>query len=131
MALATATDVAARMPRELTAAEITLAETLLEDVEDMILERIPTLMDQITAVPPVISSATVVRIEAMAVVRVLKNPDGSRQRSRTIDDYQESWTIDRASSTGELYIDDADWTILLPTSGHRVGSRRLVAYGDI
>jgi hypothetical protein len=66
------------------------------------------------------------------VVRVLRNPDGRRQGSRSIDDFSESWTIDAALSTGALYLSDAERASLLPVGAARtVRSVRMVAHGEL
>jgi hypothetical protein len=66
------------------------------------------------------------------VVRVLRNPDGRRQGSRSIDDFSESWTIDAALSTGALYMSDAERSSLLPVGVARtVRSVRTLAHGEV
>uniref|UniRef100_A0AB39U280 Head-to-tail adaptor n=1 Tax=Mycolicibacterium phage Alyssa1 TaxID=3240801 RepID=A0AB39U280_9CAUD len=74
MTYATAADIAALLARELDSAETTLAERRLAQVERMILRRVPDLADQITA--GTIDQADVVDVEAEAVYRVLRNPEG-------------------------------------------------------
>ena len=87
-----------------------LAQVLLDDVEAIILGRIPDLVAQLAAVPPTIATAAVVKVEAWAVVRYLKNPDGKYQER--IDDY--SFMRDRSVAAGALYISDDEWAQLLP-----------------
>ena len=38
------------------------------------------------------------------VRRVLMNPEGARERSQTVDDYQETVVVDTALSSGEMFI---------------------------
>lgn len=112
MTYATADDVAARLGRALTAAEATMVPVLLEDVESLIKSRVTDLDAQVTAAPPTIAQATVVKVEAWAVVRYLRNPDGKRQE--TIDDY--SFTRDAAVSAGLLALTDDEWDELIPSA---------------
>ena len=67
-------------PAMVEAAQVT---AWLEDVESIILRRIPDLDARVTAGNP--PAATVVRVEANAVIRKIRNPDG--KVSETIDDY--------------------------------------------
>lgn len=114
MSIASADDVAVRLGRSFrSTAEEDLAGVLLDDVEEMIVARIPDLIAQTAAEPPTISVATVTRVEAWVVVRFLKNPDGKFQES--IDDY--SFTRDRAVSSGMLGLTDDEWDEILPSAG--------------
>lgn len=107
--IATPQDVADRLGFTLTSDQSALVQVLLDDVESMIIGRIPNLTDRLAAVPPTIASATVVKVEAWAVVRYMKNPDGKYQES--LDDY--SFTRDKSIASGDLYISDAEWNELL------------------
>ncbi len=113
MSYAQASDVAARLGRPLSTAESAWVPSLLDDVEAMITTRIPDLDDRISATPPTIDQATVIRVESWVVVRFLKNPDGKLQES--IDDY--SFTRDRAVSAGTLALTDEEWDQILPSTG--------------
>lgn len=110
---ATSADVASRW-RPLTDAEATIADTLLGDVWRMIVRRIDDVDTRMAeATTGADYTADVVMVQANAVMRVLKNPDGLRQES--IDDY--SWTRDRAISSGALHITDDEWLLLGATGG--------------
>lgn len=74
MTYATAADVSALLARELDTAETALVERRLEQVERMILRKVPDLADKITAGE--IDQDDVVDIEAESVYRVVRNPDG-------------------------------------------------------
>ena len=100
---ATTTDLVARW-RPLSAQEETNGVTFLADAWRMLRKRIPTLEADIAADTSRDLEAEVVRVEATAVLRVMKNPDGKRQE--TIDDY--SWMRDQAVSAGLLYFTDAE-----------------------
>lgn len=102
MALATLTDLADRLGRDLTDTETRQATALLDDATAMILQRFP----QYEAAP----TATSLAVCCAMVLRVVRNPDGKRQEA--IDDY--SYTIDSARSTGELYLSENELCALRP-----------------
>lgn len=112
MAYASADDVAARLGRTLSTAETDQVEVLLEDVESLIRSRIPTLDAAVDASSP--DSSVVVRVEAWAVVRFMKNPDGKYTESVA---GQYSFSRDQALATGQLYLSDEDWEALIPATG--------------
>ena len=120
---ATNLDVANRW-RSLTAAEETVADTLLGDAWSILTARRPTLEADITA--GTVTEANVVRILSQMVLRVMKNPEG--YRSQSIDDY--SYTRDPAASAGWLYVTDEELADITPDGYKRAKSVRLVAYGD-
>ncbi|WIB25817.1 Gp19/Gp15/Gp42 family protein [Curtobacterium sp. MCSS17_015] len=62
-----------------------------------------------------------------SVKRVLMNPEGYRQLSRTKGPFTESGTIDTALSTGMIYIAPADIAGLFPASRQRFRSFRVNA----
>lgn len=110
---ATTADVVARW-RPLSDTEDTNAATFLEDVWRIIKKRIADVEDQMAdATTGDDYRADVVQVQAQAVLRVLKNPDG--KRSESIDDY--TWTRDRAVSAGLLYVTDDEWALLGLGSG--------------
>jgi hypothetical protein len=109
MAYADPSDVAVRLGRDLTAAEVGQAFAMLDDVEAEIRMRVSDL-DGRTA--DVNYLALVVRVESAAVKRVLMNPGAVRQHSESLDDYSQSDTIDSAVSTGALYVSDDEWALL-------------------
>lgn len=112
---ATAADVENRW-RPLTDAERVIANTLLGDVWRMIARRIPDVDERMADVDTGADyTADVVMVQANAVMRVLKNPDGNR--SESIDDY--SWTRDRTLSAGILYLTDDEWALLDGGTGVR------------
>jgi hypothetical protein len=121
---ATQADVESRF-RTLTDAEAATIDAILDDVELDILARIPDLAAQVTA--ETIAEATVIKVEAWAAIRYLKNPSGKSQES-IAGEY--AYTRDSAVSSGALYISDDEWRQLLPTRAWRTRSVRLVAYGE-
>ena len=105
MALATLTDLADRLGRDLTTSEARQATAWLDDATAIILRRFP----QYGTTPTAIST----KVCCAMVLRVLKNPDGRRQES--IDDF--SYTIDSSRSRGEVYLSDEEAEELRPATG--------------
>jgi hypothetical protein len=124
MATAVASDVEARLDRSLRTSEVQFAETLLDDVEVMLLARIPDLLTRFSVEP--LLARLVITVEATAVARVVRNPNG--RKSETIDDY--SWTRDTAVSAGALYVSDDEWA-LLETDVVSVGAFTIRPYGAV
>lgn len=110
MAFAQPSDVATRLGRELTDAELGQAAAYLDDVEAEIRSRVSDLdarADDLNFL------ALVIRVEASAAKRVFMNPGGIRQHSESLDDYSQSDTLDVSISTGSLYVSDDEWRLLL------------------
>lgn len=110
MTYATWSDVERRFERDLTDREKIQVTEWLGDLEAEILERIPDLAAFIA--DGKLQQRTVVKIQAAAVLRVLRNPDG--KLTERIDDY--SWTRSANTSTGELRLLDSEWEQLTPQS---------------
>lgn len=106
-------DVTNRLRRVLVPAEAPFLQILLDDIEDQIKGRVPSL-DALVA-DGSIPESTVVRIEAWAVKRYVTNPDGKYAES--IDDY--SFTRDKAVSAGLVYLTEDEWDELIPNAGPR------------
>lgn len=106
MAYATPADVAVRWGRELSPEESALISVRLADVERMILRRIPDLAARITA--GTILEADVIQVEADAVLRVVRNPDG--YVSETDGDY--TYMVSQDASPGRLTILPEEWELL-------------------
>jgi hypothetical protein len=105
VAYATVEDVRKRMKRPLTPEEEALATQLLDDAETRIRVRVRDL-DTRAADPEYLK--LVVLVEANAVLRVLRNPEG--YRSEADGDYSYSRLVQVAS--GLLEILDDDWLLL-------------------
>lgn len=103
MALATAADVQAVLGRALTTEETALVTRRLAQVERMILRRIPDLDEKIAAEE--IDQADVVDIEAEAVLRLVRNPDGYASES----DGTYSYQFNRETASGRLEILTEEW----------------------
>lgn len=106
MAYATYSDVETRLGRPLSTEEQTQATTLLADAEILIKARIPDLADKIAENE--IDTATVVMVEASAVVRLMRNPDGFIAES----DGDYSYQKDKRLATGALSILEHEWALL-------------------
>lgn len=108
---ATAADVAALLARELDAAETALVERRLDQVERMILRRIPDLAGQTEAGQ--IDADDVRDVMAEAVLRVVRNPDGIYSES----DGSYTYTKSAAAADNSLRLTAEEWDTL----GVRVG----------
>lgn len=111
MTYANLSDVSTRLGRPITSPEeVAQVNAWLADVEALILARIPNLADLVTAGNP--SAAVVAMVEANAVIRKIKNPDG--KVSEGIDDY--NYRLNENSRKGELFLTDEEWALLTPDS---------------
>ncbi|MFC6009582.1 Gp19/Gp15/Gp42 family protein [Nocardia lasii] len=106
MTYAEPTDVQTLLGRELTPAETELVTVRLADAERMIVRRIPDLADRITS--GAILEDDVIQVEADAVTRVVRNPEGIM--SETDGNY--TYMRSAASSTGRLEITRDEWQTL-------------------
>ena len=106
MAYAVAADVTTLWAKEPEPEVMALIERRLEQVERMIIRRIPDLADRITAGS--IDQADVVDIEADAVLRVVRNPEG--YVSETDGGY--TYQLQSDLSSGKLMITDEEWQTL-------------------
>lgn len=121
MSYATPEDVAVRLGRELTEEEAAQVQVLLDDVELIIKTRIPDLDDQIAEGK--ISEEIVVMIEANAVARVVRNPEGYTAET----DGNYSYQINTSVASGLLDILGFEWGWL----GLKRGIYTIAPYVDI
>jgi len=104
-------DVSTRLGRSITSSdEIAQVSAWLADVEALILSRVPTLAALVLAGDP--SSAVVVMVEANAVIRKVRNPEG--KVSEDIDDYR--YRLNADAARGDLFLTDDEWALLTPNS---------------
>lgn len=107
MALATRVDVEARLGRTVTEdQELVLVAQLLEDAEGILTARLPTLL--LRAGTDLPYRARAVAVEAAAVVRVLRNPEGYRSESTGPFGY----TLDTRVAAGFLTVLRDEWSQL-------------------
>lgn len=122
MTYAVLADVATRLGRPITSSEeVAQVNAWLGDIEALILARIPDLADRVTEGNP--TAAIVKMVEANAVVRKIKNPDG--KQNERIDDY--SYGLSADAARGDLFLTDAEWALLEPGSGE--GAFTIRPYG--
>lgn len=111
MAYADVDDVAVRLGRAVSdTAEEDQIETWIGDASRLIARRIPDLAIRIAE--GLVTAEDVAMVEAQAVVRKVKNPDG--KQNERIDDY--SYGLVEDASKAELFITDDEWAILLGTA---------------
>lgn len=110
MAYATHTDVSVRWGRTLTTEEISLVSVRLEDIERTILRRIPDLAARILA--GTVLEADVIQVEADAVLRVVRNPDG--YASETDGSY--TYVLSDDAATARLELTPGEWELLGETA---------------
>ena len=123
MAYATITDVSTRLGRPIAdAAEVAQVTAWIDDIESLILARIPDLTDAVTAGAP--TAQTVAMVEANAVIRKIKNPDG--KVAEGIDDY--NYRLNENARKGELFLTDEEWALLLP--GQPSGAWTITPFGS-
>lgn len=106
MAYASSTDVTVRWGRVPTTEEAAAIDVRLEDVERLILRRIPDLEDQITA--GTILEEDLIQVEADAVLRLARNPDG--YVSETDGNY--TYMLSQQQTMGRLEILPEEWDLL-------------------
>lgn len=106
MAYATAADVVTLWAKEPEPEVMVLIERRLEQVERMIRRRIPTLDNLVSA--SATFEADLIDIEADAVLRLVRNPEGYLSETDGAYTYQ----LQADLSGGRLQILDDEWTML-------------------
>jgi hypothetical protein len=110
MAYAVASDVQARLGRPLTTDETTQVTTLLADAEILIKAKISDLAEKAENEDYL---AVVKMVEASAVARLLRNPEGYTGETDGNYTYQVNYRL----ATGALEITDKEWSLLGVSSG--------------
>lgn len=128
MSLVTVDDIQVRLGRALTDSEAGQVQAWIDDLDAQAEARVPDFGALIAAGS--ISAGVVRGVFAQAIRRVLLNPEGLRQRSRTIDDYTEAETYDSAVSGSFLYLTDDEWAQIAPASSSGAFSIRPVGAAD-
>ncbi len=105
-AYATAADVEAVYGKTLSTEETALVTRRLAQVERMILRRVPDLAERIAAGDE--DEADVIDIEAEAVLRLIRNPEGYASES----DGSYSYQFNRETASGRLEILASEWETL-------------------
>lgn len=96
-------------------------QSLVDDAEDIILSEFPNLERSIAE--GTVSAGRVIRVVSRMVVRVLKNPEGVRQRQETRGSFTGSVTYG-GDNPGELFLSDDDRREL----GGRAGRARAFSF---
>ena len=103
MSYAAAADVQAVLGRALTTEETALVERRLAQVERKLIRRIPDLLEQIADGD--LDEVDVIDIEAEAVLRLIRNPEGYASES----DGTYSYQFNRETASGKLEILAEEW----------------------
>lgn len=112
MAHAHIADVAARLGRPITDPdEVNQVNAWLADVDALITSRIADYEALVGAGTP--SVAVAVMVEANAVVRKIRNPEG--KVSEDIDDYR--YRLNADAARGDVFLTSEEWALLSPGSG--------------
>lgn len=88
----------------------------LSDAENIILSRIPDLAQKVE--DGIVLADVVKAVEANAVIRKIRNPDG--KQNERIDDY--SYGLNAEAARGEVYLTDEEWAILTPSTSNEAFS---------
>lgn len=102
--------------RSLSDDESNLVAAWIDEASQQIRDEVPDVDgldvdERITA--GTLAATTVRSVVARMVRRVLMNPEGARQRSQGVDDYQESVTLDASLSSGEMFISEREMARLM------------------
>lgn len=106
MAYATSDDVASRILRPLSPAEVDACDTLLDDAERLLVDGIPDLREH--AATDADYADAVVQVEAAMLVRILKNPGGYR----TMAEGGVASNVDSRAAAGFFTVLDDEWSLL-------------------
>jgi hypothetical protein len=111
--------------RPLSPDEHAVAQSALDDAWAVLTVYAGDLSAQIAAGS--LSVGVVRMVECQMVLRALRNPDGAKSGTVTIDDFTRSWTLDSANSAGTLYVSDDELRLLGATT-KRSGSFTMGSY---
>lgn len=106
MAYATPGDVEKRLGRELDASEAQIVDVRLDDAERLIRLKIADLDSKVTS--GVLDIDSVIMVEADAVLRLIRNPDGYLEET----DGNYSYSISQQVASGRLEILADEWRLL-------------------
>lgn len=117
-------DLAARW-RPLSANELVNAQAALDDAWAVLMFYAPATETNLAS--GALSYDIVRAVVCSMVLRAMRNPDGAKSGTVSIDDFTRSWTLDSSVSSGALYVsnDELRW---LGASRRRSGSFTLGSY---
>lgn len=118
------TDVEARW-RPLNSQEITNANTFLEDAWRSMRRRVPDLTTRLAVPGATDLTQDVISVLVTAVLRVMKNPDGSKRE--TADDA--SWEPKEAAASGLLYLTDEELDLVRAAPVGYIGPAYVISLG--
>lgn len=121
---ATTADVANRW-RSLSVQQTVNAQTFLDDAWRDVRRGVPDIETRLAAPDSADLSADAVKIMADAVLRVLKNPDGSKREA--IDDG--SWEPNQAAASGLLYLTADELDMVRAAPEGYVGPAYVISLG--
>jgi DNA-binding PadR family transcriptional regulator len=122
----TVDDVAKQLGREITdPLEIDQIKTWIDIADLIVRKRYPNL-DQLVK-DGVINAESVKLVEALAVARYSRNPEGTTSNSTRIDDYQETYGTTNAKATMEIL--DDEWDLLAPSDTGSEGAFTITPKG--
>lgn len=105
------------------------AARLLDFAEALVRQQVPGVDARLLA--DTLDPDALASVVTAMVGRVMQNPFGRRQGTRTIDDYSESWTVDEAMASGGLYLSDGERVSLMPVgTSRKVRTVRTRAHGE-
>lgn len=123
---ANAQDVATQLGRPIDdELEVKQVEAWIQIAEAVIRKRYPTL-DQLIA-DGRIDRKTVDYVEALAVARYARNPEGTTSSSTMIDDYQT--TVGTKNAVATISLLDDEWSLIAPTDSGPTGAFTITPSG--
>ena len=122
MAHATLQDVTDSLGRPIVGAESTQVNGWLDKIE-RIIARLPGLPAAIIDGTP--TATTVAMVEANAVIRKIKNPDG--KVAEGIDDY--NYRLNENARKGDLFLTEEEWALISPDLPATLGGAYSVPLG--
>lgn len=118
--------------RPLAESEVVQVSVLIADAWAILQTQVPTLAARITA--GTVDQGVVRFVVTSMVLRVMRNPEGYRSTTRTIDDFTESFVRDNTLAAGSLYATPEELALLRPPQARRhtrgVRLSRPVPYGS-
>lgn len=121
---ATTADVAARW-RPLSPDEVATAQARLDDAWELVLHRVPSVEERLA--DGSLRSGLVIQVLCEMVLRVLRNPEGLRSETTSVDDYSHTRTRDTGLASGALSISDEEVALLMPA--REAGAFTIRPYG--
>lgn len=126
---ATVQDVATQLGRPIDDPQETAQIGAWIELADMMIRKRYPNLDRLIAYGRINPNA-VDLVEAQAVARYSRNPEGYTSRSDHIDDYQSSTTYSAVSAASGLSLTDAEWAVIAPSDSGAAGAFTIVPAGS-